>query len=70
MTASIYPNNRLIPLWILSYRESTVVAPIYFLSNDLQYKFYFEIYSQLRLPIQNNQWNFCTVKQRSNLVKK
>ena len=23
-----YPNNRLVPLWILSYRESTVVAPI------------------------------------------
>ena len=74
-----YPNNYLVPLRNLSYQESTVAAPIpsiasyiytkfSFLSAGLQYRFYFKIYSQCRLwrlPIQKNQWNFCTVQQKA-----
>ena len=48
-----YSNNCLDPFRIMSYRESTVAAPIsslaryikYFLSPGLQYRFYLKIYS-------------------------
>ena len=43
-----YPNNHLVPIQILSYREWTVAAFNYFHffhTLDLDYRFYFEIYT-------------------------
>ena len=76
-----YPNNCLVTLRILSYRESTVAASIssfarniyikfYFLSPDLQYSSFLKS-SQVslpRLPTLNNQWNFCRVVQKATIL--
>ena len=72
----LYP-NRFVLLWILSYQESAVVVSIsslaiyniliLFLLECNKYQFYFEIYSQLLLPTENNQWNVTAAEQKATV---
>ena len=51
------PNNRLLPLWILSYRESTVAAPITSLAIYMLYILYiFIFFSWLSMVCSTKNW--------------
>ena len=75
----IYPNNRLLPLQILSHWESTVVAPIYSLIYNILFSFSWLSIIQIlfwnrltvcwlpRLPTQNNPWDFWTIEQKATI---
>ena len=51
------PNNRLLPLWILSYRESTIAAPITSLAIYMLYILYiFIFFSWLSMVCSTKNW--------------